>query len=279
MKQLTAEAQQIIDTLVQRYQFSSEAVLSLLQSMLNGNGSMAQFNHPELGGSGQWMRNGMIMTADMSNHALKNKIASLCEELAALCVSQPNFSPSVSFQAQQQTYSPHPDSQQQQSSFKTMPTASLFVPLSDFGHWWPDNLPSPNSAGSQNNAKYAYFAGVRRLAIEVSGQVTLYDTLDHQITGFSQQQARDGSITFTSQHGTVALNSLPIVARDNPPQQSPVKANSLFAATESHTVNNPVVHQEADIFAALEKLADLKSKGILTESEYSAKKAQLLARL
>jgi hypothetical protein len=270
MKQLTTEAQQIIDTLAQRYQFSSEAVFSLLQAIRNGNGSMAQFNHPEFGGSGQWMRNGMIMTADMFNHALKNKIATLCEELAALCVSQPNFSASVCFQAQQQMYQPHPGSQQQQNSFKTMPTASLFVPQGDFGHWWPDNLPTPNSTGSQNNAKYAYFAGVRRLAIEVNGQVTLYDTLDHQITGFSQQQARDGSITFTSQHGTVALNSLPIVARDNLPEQPTIEAN---------TVNKSVVHQEADIFAALEKLADLKNKGILTEGEYSAKKAELLARL
>lgn len=65
MKQLTTEAQQIIDTLAQRYQFSSDAVLSLWQAIRNGNGSMAQFNHPEFGGSGQWMQNGMIMTADM----------------------------------------------------------------------------------------------------------------------------------------------------------------------------------------------------------------------
>lgn len=270
MKQLTAEAQQIIYTLAQRYQFSSEAVLSLLQAIRNGNGTMAQFNHPEFGGSGQWMQNGMIMTADMFNHALKNKIANLCEELAALCVSQPNFSANVSFHTQQQIYSPHPDSQQQQNSFKTMPMASLFVPQDDFGQWWPDSLPTPNSTGSQNNAKYAYFAGVRRLAIEVSGQVTLYDTLDHQISGFSQQQARDGSITFTSQHGAVALNSLPIVAQDNLSVQSAIEVN---------TVNKPAINQEADIFSAIEKLADLKNKGILTENEYSAKKAELLARL
>jgi hypothetical protein len=38
-------------------------------------------------------------------------------------------------------------------------------------------------------------------------------------------------------------------------------------------------NQEADIFGALEKLANLKDKGILTDSEYSTKKAELLARL
>jgi len=39
------------------------------------------------------------------------------------------------------------------------------------------------------------------------------------------------------------------------------------------------LYQEADIFAAIEKLSALKEKGILSDSEYSAKKAELLARL
>jgi len=29
-----------------------------LESVVNGNGTMAQFSHPEFGGSGQWMRVG-----------------------------------------------------------------------------------------------------------------------------------------------------------------------------------------------------------------------------
>jgi hypothetical protein len=37
--------------------------------------------------------------------------------------------------------------------------------------------------------------------------------------------------------------------------------------------------KEADIFGAIEKLATLKEKGILTDDEYSAKKAELLSRL
>ena len=36
---------------------------------------------------------------------------------------------------------------------------------------------------------------------------------------------------------------------------------------------------EADIFDTIEKLARLKDKGILTDDEFSAKKAELLARL
>lgn len=49
MRQLTPEGQQIINNLAQRYQFSADAVLILLNAIVNGNGSMAQFNHPELG--------------------------------------------------------------------------------------------------------------------------------------------------------------------------------------------------------------------------------------
>jgi hypothetical protein len=34
-----------------RYGFSSDAVLSMLRSVINGHGSMAQFSHPEFGGT------------------------------------------------------------------------------------------------------------------------------------------------------------------------------------------------------------------------------------
>jgi hypothetical protein len=52
----------------------------------------------------------------------------------------------------------------------------------------------------------------------------------------------------------------------------------LFLSTTC-PVNIQELIQDADIFGALEKLANLKDKGILTDSEYSAKKAELLARL
>jgi len=52
-------------------------------ALARGNGSMAQFNHPELGGNGQWMP-GMIMIGEMFNHALKAKVNALCTELAPL---------------------------------------------------------------------------------------------------------------------------------------------------------------------------------------------------
>jgi len=212
----------------------------------------------------------------------------LCQELSNLIANQPGLIQRGSFQSQnqgtqQQSHVNYPNcgSQQQNSSGPTG-AVSLFVtpPAGSSGNWWPAGLQHPNSTGAQNNVRYAYFASISRMAIEANGHVTLYDTLDHQIGGFSQQQSVGGSITFTSQFGLVDINSLPIISIDNVPVQTqtpvPVKTISAF---QSKPANASVANQEADIFGAIEKLAQLKDKGILTDAEYSAKKAELLARL
>ncbi|MGZ4991738.1 MAG: SHOCT domain-containing protein [Methylobacter sp.] len=278
MKQLTPEGQQIINNIAQRYHFSPDAVFSMLQSVINGNGSMAQFNHPEFGGSGQWMKGGMIMLGDMFNNGLKNSVSGLCQELSNLIANQPGLIQSGSFQSQQQGSQQQNNSgYQQQNNSGPTGAVSLFVPppAGSSGNWWPAGLQFPNSTGAQNNVRYAYFATIRRLAIEANGHVTLYDTLDHQIGGFSQQQSVGGSITFTSQYGLVDVNTLPVISIDDVPVQTPMQSEPAAA----NPVHSNVTGQEADIFSAIEKLADLKDKGILTEAEYNAKKTELLARL
>ena len=76
--QLTDQGRQKIDELARRYGVSTDAVMTMLQAVVNGNGSMAQFSHPELGGGGQWMRGGMTMVGDMFNYGLKAKVDGLC---------------------------------------------------------------------------------------------------------------------------------------------------------------------------------------------------------
>ena len=290
MNQLTPEGQQIINNIAQRYNFSPDAVFSMLQSVINGNGSMAQFNHREFGGSGQWMRGGMIMLGDMFNNGLKNSVGGLCQELANLIANQPGLIQSGSFQSQSQgnqeqsnfggNYSNTGNQQQQNNAGPSRPV-SLFVPppAGSSGNWWPAGLQFPSSTGSQNNVRYAYFATIRRLAIDVNGQVTLYDTLGHQIGGFSQQQSVGGSITFTSQYGLVDVKSLPIISIDNVPFQTPTQSPSAPSYIQNNPIYSEDINLDVDIFGALEKLASLKEKGILTDSEYTAKKAELLARL
>jgi len=284
MQELTPEGQKIINNIAQRYNFSPDAVFSMLQSVINGNGSMAQFNHPEFGGSGQWMRGGMIMLGDMFNSSLKNSVGGLCQELANLIADQPGLVQTGNFQSQNQgtqQQGNYGGNQQQQYGSGSNGQVSLFVPppAGSSGNWWPAGLQFPNSTGAQNNVRYAYFATIHRLAIEANGHVTLYDTLDHQIGGFSQQQSVGGSITFTSQYGLVDVSTLPVISVDNEPVQKPVQSQPATDNIQQSPDNLQAVNNESDIFSAIEKLAALKEKGILTDSEYSSKKAELLSRL
>src|ERR1700691_2645343 len=62
---------------------------TLLGALAQGNGRQAQFNHPELGGMGQWSQGGMIMIGDMFNQGLKHRVDALCNELTDFLRSQP----------------------------------------------------------------------------------------------------------------------------------------------------------------------------------------------
>ena len=304
MQQLSQNGQQLIDDIAQRHGFSSSAVLSMLESVINGNGSMAQFNHPEFAGSGQWMSGGMTMVSDMFNNHLKNRVSGLCAELARLLANQPDLLRSGSFQSQNQ------GGQQQNSYASTSfqngaaamnPTASLFVPPAPgtSADWWGPSLRWPNSTGAQNGVRYAYFSQAHRLAIELNGKVTVYDTLNHQIGGFSQQQSYGGSISFNSQYGLIDVTSLPIVSVDGVAQQPvapafapapapfapasfanpPGPSSSAPAPFSSVPPSGNAHPKETDIFLMIEKLADLQSRGLISEEEFITKKTELLARL
>jgi non-heme chloroperoxidase len=67
-----------------RHGFSFGAVSAMFEAVQRGGGRMAQFSHPEFGGFGQWMQGGMTMVGDMFDHALKDRVAALCAELAEL---------------------------------------------------------------------------------------------------------------------------------------------------------------------------------------------------
>jgi hypothetical protein len=113
----------------------------------------------------------------------------------------------------------------------------------------------------------------------VNGKVTVYDTLDHHMNGVSQQQGAGSSLTFTSQHGVMALNTLPVVSSGCP--DCP-EAGMLVPTSRASTplpVSEAASAQTTDMFAALERLAELKQKGILSEEEFTAKKAELLRRI
>jgi hypothetical protein len=212
----------------------------------------------------------MIMIGDMFNNALKYRVDSLANELSGLLRSQALMKPV-----------PPPE----RISPSGREGVSLFVPGGSFSAGnWPAELGQPGSTGSQNDLHYAYFPDSRRLAIRKGGHITLYDTGEHAIGGFSQAQSGDQSLTFSSQYGVVRVADLPVIG----PEPTPVAPAAVAAvagtadrpepAAEVADMSAPPASGD-DIFAKIERLAELRRKGILTEAEFSEKKAELLARL
>ena len=270
MQTLTAAGNQAIQDLSQRYGVSADAVRTLLFAVSAGGGSMAQFYHSDLGGGGQWMRGGMTMVGDMFNHGLQATVNGLCSELSNLLGNQQMFLP------------PPPQN-----------TGSGFIAP---GHsWWPGDLGNPSSSGGQNDARYAVFPQKQRLAISRNGQVSVYDTLDHQIGGVQQQQGGyAGSLSFSSQFGTFTVDSLPLLspAPQQPPAQPAAPVQPPYQAAEpaqQYLAPPPPLQQpqnfsgalqsHEDIINAVERLAGLHAKGILSDDEFRTKKAELLSRL
>ncbi|MBD5771311.1 SHOCT domain-containing protein [Marinomonas colpomeniae] len=261
MQNLTQSGQQLVNSLCCKYNLSYDAVVHMLIAVNNGSGSMAQFNCQELGGGGQWMRSGMTMVGDMFNNGLKNTVDNLCNDLANGLANLEIFVPIP----------------------QGTPGSSL---------WWPGNLGQPFSSGAQNNIRYAVFPN--RLAVELNGQVTVYNTLDNNIGGVSQQQGGDTSLTFSSQYGTIAVSSLPIISGPGvapelqrnfaepvqntfiPERSNIAQQNNNTQQTNSHIPNSSSINETIQL---IEKLSKLKDAGAISENEYNTKKTELLSRI
>ena len=89
MLKLTPEGEKVMASLAERYAISVDAVKLMLDAVAKGGGSMAQFNVPEFGGGGQWMRGGMTMVGDMFNNSLQATVDNLCNELSNILTRQP----------------------------------------------------------------------------------------------------------------------------------------------------------------------------------------------
>ncbi|MGX7706075.1 SHOCT domain-containing protein [Methylobacterium sp. Gmos1] len=254
-----------LDAIAARHGVGLDAARHLLDALARGHGRMAQFNHPDLGGMGQWSAGGMTMIGDMFNAGLKARVIALCEDLAPLATAMP--AESGSFQSQ---------------GFSGQGFSGQGFSGQGFGgSWWPEGLGQPATSGSQNDARYAFFPESRRLAIESGGRVTLYDTGDHRIGGVSQQQGSSHSLSFTSQHGPVRLDELPVVGEPGPdagpaPQAAPALAPETSTPTPP---SQPAGAPSGDVFGLIERLSELHRRGVLTEAEFAAKKTELLARL
>ncbi|MDP9045780.1 MAG: hypothetical protein M3O01_13345 [Pseudomonadota bacterium] len=94
---------------------------------------------------------------------------------------------------------------------KPMEPMRPMAPMAPMERWWPEGFGEPDSAGSQNDTRYAYFGSSHRLVVSRGGAVTIYDTRQHRITGFGQQQGGAADMAFQTPQGRVDLQSLRVV--------------------------------------------------------------------
>ncbi len=250
MENFTTEANDFMQETASQYNLSLSAVEQLASAIIRGNGRMAQFNIPELGGSGQWMYGGMTMVGDMFNNSLKTKVDAVCTALSKKIQNTPFLK--VSDQTE--------DSIEENTAVEE----------------WPAIFGKPAASGSQNNFRYAYFPTVKRLVIDQLGERTIYDTKHHIISGISQQQGHQSSAVFQSQDGEIQLSSFDIIAL---PKKSREDLKISAPTTEDILESTQEDSAETDIFKTIEKLGQLHKNGLINDEEYQEKKKELLSRI
>lgn len=169
------------EEIAKKHQISVSAVQHLAQAIARGNGTQAQFNHPEIGGMGQWMPS-MMMIGDAFNYTLKAKIDALCHDLA-------------------QAY--------HDGDIKSISS----IPSMQVKKWWSSEHHNPTFSGGQNNIRYAYFVSQHRLVIQQDSKELTYDTSPHILSGVSQQQTNTiKNLAFHTQGGqTVTVEDFKLV--------------------------------------------------------------------
>jgi len=278
------EVESAIADIARRHGLSREAVLSMLFAMHVGGGTMAQFSIPELGGSGQWMQGGMTMVGgNMFDNALKARVDALCGELAQLLATTAVFPPSA-------TWWP----------------ANLGVPSSVGGQNTVRYaiFPSTRRLAIQINGVTKVFDTGEHHIGGVQQQQQGGSGMQQQQQGGGVQQQQPGgaygSVTFTSEFGTFDVSSLPEVSTQRvtgtpaaahapqhaahaPQHQSQYQSEPAPQFAPQTQAPEPAFGasgvDSAAIVAAIESLAGLHERGILSDEEFAAKKAELLGRL
>ncbi len=236
-----------LKALAEQYGFGIGAIRHLCEAVREGGGDMAVFDHPEFLGPGQWMRGGLIMITDPADRILRNRIDAACNALSRLLRESASDG-----------CGSHRRIRADARAWDT--TGNLRA------DWWPNGLGEPTAAGETDRLAYAYFDEPRQLAVRRGGDIAWYDTGEHRITGVAcDPDGSNDALMMTSPHAEV-----PVAALERVPSDSGDQPASQARADRQGRV---------DILEAIERLGELHHKGVLTESEFAAKKQELLARL
>lgn len=169
--------------IAQKHGFNPGAVKFMAQAIQKAGGRFAQWQHPGLGGFGQWLPG--MTTLSPREPGLEIRLNALCQDLMTLV---------------QETARAGRDGN---SPGKEDPV------------WWPKTLGlQPDLTGAQGGVRYAYFADSRRLAVEdgEDARVTVYDTADHQVHAVRQVPGAKGNrLVLQCQRGETDLAALTVV--------------------------------------------------------------------
>ena len=233
MPNLTMDGQGVLHDIAQRFGVSTGAASELLNALARGNGVQAKFNHPDLGGMGQWSKGGMVMVGDMFNHGLKARVNDLAAELADLLQRDELFSRGPNDR----------DLNKTEGSFSGTGRRSR----------WPEELGAYSASGSDGllgalQRGEGLFPGARIVVAAVKGDMV------RSRCG----RAFSGGTVFAGQAGIRSKGSLTVTFRQ---------------------LKSVAIEPPSDVFDQLRKLGDLRDAGVLTASEFEAKKAELLGRI
>jgi len=193
-------AEDVIPSIAERYHVSVDAAREVERALRATGGRQAQFNHPELGGSGQWMP-GMLMIHAAADRQLRARVEGLLDEVAAVVRGSDTAAPAAL------------------ARDPNAPPALSRVDMPAGESWWPAAYGDPAGHGCQSGIRYAWFPGRRCVLVQVGSRIDCYDTADHQVRGVGQtsassaqaQQGQSSRLVLSTAGGEIPLESLPCI--------------------------------------------------------------------
>ncbi|WP_181706592.1 SHOCT domain-containing protein [Chthonobacter rhizosphaerae] len=289
---LSASGEQLLTEIAGRHGFSPDAAHVLLAALLHGGGRMAQFAHPELGGMGQWSQGGMIMIGDMFNNALKARVSAFADDLSAAIATG-----SVAAERKAAAGggfggawwpdglgSPSSAGGQNSSRYAVFPATRRLaveengtVSVYDTGDHQIGGVSQQQGSGADLTFQSQYGTVRARDLKRVSpddARAARADTAGRPETaGMPETVAppMDGRPATE----TPALSAGP--GHDQP--AAPQPSHRPTEPTSGDAARSGGRESPGDIVSALERLAGLKEKGLLSDDEFATSKRELLARL
>ena len=302
------EVENAIVEIAQRHGLSREAVLAMLFALHAGGGTMAQFSIPELGGSGQWMQGGMTMVGgNMFDNALRARVDALCNELAQLLATSSVFPPSMFTSANWWPANlgvPSAAGGQNDVRYAIFPsTRRLAIQINgvtkvfDTGEHHIGGVQQQQQGGGYGSVGFTSQLGTFGVSsLSELGTQRVAETPTAAPAPRSQQQyqspvapqyqspvapqyqsqyqsgpAPQFAPMFSGAEGRHSQTQAPEPASGPAPQFAP--------QTQAPEPASGASGDPAAIVAAIESLAGLHQRGVLSDEEFAAKKAELLGRL